>query len=121
MAAEFGHSRGGFVEIGVDEVAPVLRVEPECERRRTDEVAEHDRDLATFGVWAQRSRGGEGPAGGRDGSEGGVDGEDSTNLRLAIAFIRCLRAPRGPIFSRSASVTSGNRGTIIKSGGDRVG
>ena len=55
MPAKPGHRGGGFVEIGVDEAAPVLRVEPRRERRRTDEVAEHDRDRAALGQ--SRSRG----------------------------------------------------------------
>ena len=33
MAAEPRHRRGGLVEIGADEVAPVLRVEPRREAR----------------------------------------------------------------------------------------
>jgi hypothetical protein len=44
-----GHRGGGFVEIGVDEVAPVLRVEPGRESGRADEVTEHDRDRAALG------------------------------------------------------------------------
>jgi hypothetical protein len=33
MPAEPGHCRRGLVEIGVDQAAPILRVEPRCERR----------------------------------------------------------------------------------------
>ena len=44
MAAETGHRRRSLVEIGVDEVAPVLGVELRGEARRADEIAEHHRD-----------------------------------------------------------------------------
>ena len=50
MAAERRHRRGGFVEIGVDEAAPILSVEPRRERCRTDEIAEHDRDRPALGA-----------------------------------------------------------------------
>jgi hypothetical protein len=46
MAAKPRHGGGGFVEIVVDEVAPVLRVEFRREARRADEIAEHHRDRA---------------------------------------------------------------------------
>ena len=49
MAAETGHRRRSLVEIGVDEVAPVLGVELRGEARRADEVAEHDRDRTALG------------------------------------------------------------------------
>jgi hypothetical protein len=57
MAAEPGYCCRGFVEIGVDEVAPVLGVELRRESRRTDQIAEHHRDRPTFGVGTERSRG----------------------------------------------------------------
>ena len=52
MAAEPRHRRRGLVEIGVDEVAPVLGVELRREARRADEVAEHDRDRPALGLGA---------------------------------------------------------------------
>ena len=49
MPAEAGHRRRGFVEIGVDEVAPVFGVELRGEAGRADEIAEHHRDRAALG------------------------------------------------------------------------
>ena len=49
MAAKIGHRRRSLVEIGVDEVAPVLGVQLRGEARRADEIAEHHRDRATLG------------------------------------------------------------------------
>ena len=49
MAAKIGHRRRSLVEIGVDEVAPVLGVELRGEARRADEIAEHHRDRAALG------------------------------------------------------------------------
>ena len=49
MAAKPGHRRRSLVEIGVDEVAPVLGVELRGEARRADEIAEHDRDRTALG------------------------------------------------------------------------
>ena len=49
VAAEARHRRRGPVEIGPDRIAPVFRVEPRRERRRTDQIAEHDRDRAALG------------------------------------------------------------------------
>ena len=49
MPAKTGHRRRSLVEIGVDEAAPILSVEPRRERRRTDEIAEHDRDRPALG------------------------------------------------------------------------
>ena len=49
MAAKIGHRRRSLVEIGVDEVAPVLGVQLRGEARRADEIAEHDRDRTAFG------------------------------------------------------------------------
>ena len=48
MAAETRHRRRGLVEIGADQIAPVLRVEPRRETRRADEIAEHHRDRAAL-------------------------------------------------------------------------
>jgi hypothetical protein len=49
MTAKISHCRRSFVEICVDEVAPVLRVEVRGQTRRTDEIAEQDRDRAALG------------------------------------------------------------------------
>ena len=49
MAAEPGHRRGRLVEIGPDEIAPVLGVELCGETCRADEIAEHDCDRAALG------------------------------------------------------------------------
>ena len=63
VAAKPSHRRCGLVEIGVDQAAPILGVEPRRERRRTDQIAEHDRDRAALGGdfrdsfrWRRRSR-----------------------------------------------------------------
>ena len=52
MAAKPRYRRRGFVEIGPDEVAPILRVEPRREAGRADEIAEHHRDRPPFGLGA---------------------------------------------------------------------
>ena len=49
MAAQPAHRRRSFVEIGVDEVAPVLRVQLRGEARRADKIAEHDCDRTALG------------------------------------------------------------------------
>ena len=49
MAAKIGHRRRSFVEIGVDEVAPVFGVELRGKARRADKIAEHHRDRAALG------------------------------------------------------------------------
>ena len=49
MAAEPGHRLRGLVEIGVDEIAPVLSVEHGRECGRADKIAEHDCDRPPFG------------------------------------------------------------------------
>ena len=49
MAAETGHRGRGLVEIGADQVAPVLGVQPCGEARRADEIAKHDRDRTALG------------------------------------------------------------------------
>ena len=49
VAAKLGHRLRRFVEIGVDQVAPVLGVELGRKARRSDEVAEQDRDRAALG------------------------------------------------------------------------
>ena len=91
MAAKPGHRRRGFVEIGVDEVAPVLGVELRREARRADEIAEHDRDRAALGGSSM---------------EQDLSAAQSCPPRLdsAIALSRRLRCPRStPSFSRSPS------------------
>ena len=49
MAAKIGHRLRRFVEIGVDEVAPVLGVKFRGKARRADEIAEHHGDRAALG------------------------------------------------------------------------
>ena len=49
MAAEPAHRVRRLVEIGVDEAAPVFRVELRGEARRADEVAEHHGNRAALG------------------------------------------------------------------------
>ena len=49
VTAKISHRRRSLVEIGVDQVAPVLRVELCGQARRADEVAEHHRDRPTLG------------------------------------------------------------------------
>ena len=49
MTAKIGHRRRGLVEIGVDEVAPVLGVELRGQACRADEIAEHHGDRAALG------------------------------------------------------------------------
>ena len=48
MAAETRHRGGGLVEIGADQIAPVLGVQPRRKTRRADEIAEHHRDRAAL-------------------------------------------------------------------------
>ncbi len=56
MTAEPCDFLGRFFDIGAEQVAPIFRVEPRGEFRRANEVAEHHRDQATFGVVARRTR-----------------------------------------------------------------
>ena len=49
VPAERRHRFRRFVEIGVDQVAPVLGVELGRQTRRADEIAEHDRDRTALG------------------------------------------------------------------------
>ncbi len=49
MAAESRHRGRRFVEIGADQVAPVLGVEPRREARRAGEIAEHHGDRPALG------------------------------------------------------------------------
>jgi hypothetical protein len=48
-AAGAGDYLGATAVIGADDVAQLLRIEPRRQCRRTDEVGEHDRELASFG------------------------------------------------------------------------
>ena len=48
MAAQPGYRPRSFVEIGVDQVAPVLGVELRGEARRADKIAEHHGDRAAL-------------------------------------------------------------------------
>ena len=49
MPAKFGRRSRGRIEVGADQVAPVLGVEPRGETRRADEIAEHHRDRTPLG------------------------------------------------------------------------
>jgi hypothetical protein len=49
VAAKPGHGPRGFIEIGVNEAAPILRIEPRCESGRPDQIAKHDGDRAALG------------------------------------------------------------------------
>ena len=57
MPAKSGHRARGFVEIGINKVAPVFRVKLRDETGRADEVTEHDCDRPAFGLGARRWRG----------------------------------------------------------------
>ena len=54
VPAEADHRLRRLVEIGVDKVAPVLRVESSGKLGRTDKVAEHHRDRAPLGQIRRR-------------------------------------------------------------------
>jgi hypothetical protein len=56
VAAEACYAGGGLVEIGVDEIAPILGVELRREARRADEIAEHHGDRAALGGRLRTSR-----------------------------------------------------------------
>ena len=63
VAAKARHRLRSRVEIGPDEIAPVLRVEPRRKARRADEIAKHNGDGAALrgvGHWRDRSSGGRG-------------------------------------------------------------
>jgi hypothetical protein len=49
IAAKSSHRLRSLIEIGPDEIAPILRVELGREARRVDEVAEHHGDRAALG------------------------------------------------------------------------
>ena len=56
VAAKARHRLRSLIEIGADEIAPILRVEPRRKARRADEIAEHNGDGAALGVgrlWGQ--------------------------------------------------------------------
>ena len=108
MAAKPGHRRRSFVEIGVDEVAPVLRVELCGEARRADEIAEHDCDRAALGRclkalgWSRLRRGAE------------VRRRPAPAI-TAIASSSRLRSPttETPMSLRSSTVSRGSRSASI--------
>ena len=60
MAAHLGHRRRSGIEIGADEVAPLLGVEPRGNPGRTHQVAEHHREIAALGGFRPAMRGGGG-------------------------------------------------------------
>ena len=72
MTAKIGHRSRSLVEIGVDEVAPVLGVQLRGEARRADEIAKHDSDRAALGR----------------------ELEDPRSLQLAAEKQRCSRKRR---------------------------
>ena len=49
VAAKARHRLRSLVEIGPDEIAPILRVEPRRKARRANEIAEHHGDRAALG------------------------------------------------------------------------
>jgi hypothetical protein len=59
VAAKTSHGRRCVIEISVDEVTPVLGVEPGRQTRRADEIAEHDGNRAALGRSASSSHVGE--------------------------------------------------------------
>ena len=57
MPAHLGHRRRSGIEVGADEVAPLLGVEPRGNAGRTDEVAEHHSEIAPLAGRFGRDRG----------------------------------------------------------------
>ena len=58
MAAHLRHRRRGGVEIGADEIAPLLGIELRGNAGRTDEIAEHHREIAALaGNWRSQCTG----------------------------------------------------------------
>jgi hypothetical protein len=49
MAAQGGHRRRGFVEVGADQTAPIFGIEPRRKGRGPDEIAENHRYGAALG------------------------------------------------------------------------
>ena len=56
MAAHLGDRRRGGIEIGADEVAPFLGIELRGNAGRTDQVAEHHREIAALAQRLRRTR-----------------------------------------------------------------
>ena len=56
MAFEPSDDGGGGVLVGANDIAHLLGVEGGGERRRSDEIAEHDGELAAFGLRGSPSR-----------------------------------------------------------------
>jgi hypothetical protein len=48
MAAHFGNRGGSGIEISADQIAPFLGIELRGNRRRADQIAEHDREIAAL-------------------------------------------------------------------------
>ena len=48
MTAHFGDRGGSGVEIGADEIAPLLSIELRGDRGRADQIAEHHREIAAL-------------------------------------------------------------------------
>jgi hypothetical protein len=95
VAAILANRLGGVIEIGADEVAPVLGVKRGREAGRPDQ----SQNITVMGRRSAWSRA-RGPA-------LGTDAADSSAGRLAIAFRTRLRSPSGkPSFSGSFSVKS---------------
>jgi hypothetical protein len=57
MAAKSRHRRRSLVQIGAEQIAPVLRVELRGEAGRTNKITEHHGDRATFGIVRRRRQG----------------------------------------------------------------
>jgi hypothetical protein len=56
MAAHFRHRRGCGIEIGADEVAPLLGIEPRRNAGRIHQIAEHRRDMPALAGGFQGGR-----------------------------------------------------------------
>ena len=48
MTAHFGNRGGGCIELGADQIAPFLGIKLRGNRRRADQVAEHDRKVTAL-------------------------------------------------------------------------
>ena len=61
MTAHFGDGSGSGIEIGADQVAPLLGIELRGNRGRSDQIAKHDGEISTFTrrrgsiCWCKRS------------------------------------------------------------------
>ena len=92
MAAHFGDRSGSGVEIGADQVAPLLGIELRGDRGRADQIAEHHREIAAFAGCIRRaaiesaSAGVGGAADGCVGSSRDRSGAAAPLLSAAMAF-----------------------------------